>query len=55
MSDTQDLVTLAENYLILRRCPGGRFIVDGYVCVHCLRDPTVEKCGKPKRKRKVKT
>lgn len=55
MSDVRDIILLANAYLTLVRCPGGRLVVDGYVCVHCERDPTVQTCGKPKRKRKVKT
>lgn len=39
-----DLAKLAEAYLIIGRCPGGRPIVDGYMCHHCGADPSCNEC-----------
>jgi hypothetical protein len=50
-TDRNDLIALAESYLPMARCPGGRIIMDGYICAHCGKDPTDGKCGKPKRRR----
>jgi hypothetical protein len=44
MSDTSDLVLLAETYLRLRRCAGGRLLVDGYCCPHCGSDDPRKIC-----------
>ena len=58
MSDTQDRKDLAELALVnlaLRRCPGGRYVLDGYVCGRCGHDYTEDgKCGLKQRKRAAK-
>lgn len=53
-TDRRDILELALLHLPLTQCPGGRFIIEGYVCGRCGKDPTYGKCGAPKRKRKRK-
>jgi hypothetical protein len=49
--DTRDLTMLATGFLRLTHCPGGRFTVEGYVCMHCGTDYTDSDnegfCGQP--------
>lgn len=42
---TRDLASLASSYLSVVRCPGGRPIVDGYVCPHCGTDTSWGECN----------
>lgn len=42
-----DLLALADFYLDLRKCPGGRYITTQYVCPHCGADPTDQPCKLP--------
>lgn len=49
--DTRECAALAETYMVLTRCVGGRVVNDGYMCNWCGNDPS-EKCGNPRRKRK---
>ena len=53
MSDTQDRKDLAElalGYLRIKRCPGRRYVVEGYVCARCGHDYMLDgKCGLRKR------
>jgi len=37
--DLLDLATCASFTNRQVRCPGGRIIVDGYICIHCRADP----------------
>ena len=41
----RDLANCAAAYLHIRHCPGGRPIVDGYICPHCDRDTSYGTCG----------
>jgi len=41
---TRDLAALAQDYLALKRCPGGRPVVVGYVCAHCGTDTSYGDC-----------
>lgn len=46
--DMEDLIQLAQCFLRLKRCPGGRLVQGGYVCLHCGHDYTVDGfCGEP--------
>ncbi len=40
-----DLARCADTYLLLHNCPGGRPIVNGYVCPHCGTDTSEGDCG----------
>ena len=42
---TRDLAHCAVAYLLIHNCPGGRPIVDGYVCPHCGTDTSFGDCG----------
>lgn len=42
---TRDLASLANSYLSVIKCPGGRPIVAGYVCVHCETDTSWGECN----------
>ncbi len=42
--DHADVIVCAESYLRTVRCPGGRIIVKGYICVHCGHDPSYGGC-----------
>lgn len=33
--DLRDLAALAKGMMPLVRCPGGRYTVKGYLCMHC--------------------
>ncbi len=48
--DTGDLKVLAWSYLNIIRCPGGRLVVGGYVCLHCEADPSLGECHGIKKK-----
>jgi hypothetical protein len=41
----RDILFLADNYLAIRDCPGGRPIIEGYVCPHCGTDTSYGECG----------
>lgn len=41
----QDLANCATAYLLIHRCPGGRPIVDGFICPHCGTDTSNGDCG----------
>lgn len=41
---TKDLVRLAYDYLDIKRCPGGRPTVNGYMCPFCDADPSMGEC-----------
>lgn len=41
----QDTARLALNYLWVINCPGGRPIVDGYICPHCGIDASQGECA----------
>lgn len=43
--DVRDAAECAAAYLALQRCPGGRLIVKGYVCLHCDIDPSYGDCS----------
>lgn len=36
--DMSDLASIANSYASVTRCPGGRYIQDGYMCLHCGSD-----------------
>ena len=38
--DLIDGLACADASAILKRCPGGRLIRDGYMCTHCGQDPS---------------
>lgn len=40
-----DMARCAISYLRTQRCPGGRPIVDGSICVHCGMDTSYGDCG----------
>ena len=47
--DTADLAAIAQGMLTVTRCPGGRYMVKGYFCVHCGVDTSDDPgfCGQP--------
>ena len=53
-TDRRDVLEYALSWMNFERCPGGRVILDGYMCAHCGKDPGFGKCGKPKRRKKGK-
>lgn len=42
--DRRDLAFLADAYMLLDRCQGGRYIRQGYQCAHCGSESPKEKC-----------
>lgn len=59
LRDLLDLAYLAQISHIAKRCVGGRYVMDGYMCSHCDADPThvterdgkrYRQCGAPKKK-----
>lgn len=59
VADLLDLARVADFTSGIVRCPGGRLISSGYVCVHCGQDPTTiyeekghhfRKCGESRKK-----
>lgn len=46
----RDLDSLADCYVAIQKCPGGRLIQKGFICPHCGNDPTIEGCGEPLKK-----
>lgn len=40
------MAEVADYFMLLTRCKGGRVIAEGYMCNHCGKDPD-DKCGKP--------
>lgn len=47
--DLRDLIDMAMIADGVKRCPGGRLIRDGYICLHCGEDSSHE-CGAPRSK-----
>ena len=48
MSDASDLRALAQTYLPLQRCPGGRLTHQQYICLHCEHDYSADRgCKSP--------
>lgn len=51
--NTKDLVAIVRGMVALTKCPGGRIVPKGYVCVHCGVDYTTREnegfCGQPVR------
>ena len=44
--DTKDMVAIASFRGGITRCPGERLVPEGYVCIHCGHDYTLDrKCG----------
>lgn len=43
----RDMAEIADFAARIITCPGGRPIMDGYVCIHCGQDTSVDraKCG----------
>jgi hypothetical protein len=39
-----DLARLAQTYLVVQACPGGRPINRGYICAHCGMDTSHGDC-----------
>lgn len=39
--DLIDAAAVGEFHAVTKRCPGGRLIADGYVCIHCGHDPSI--------------
>ena len=51
----RDIMALARAYLLLELCSGGRPVVQGYCCLHCGADNSVQKCKQPLEPRHVQT
>lgn len=40
LSDLKDMAAVASFSGFAGRCPGGRIIAKGYICIHCGGDPS---------------
>lgn len=49
LRDLLDLARVAHDTGMIARCPGGRPMLDGYLCCHCGRDTSHpgQTCGAP--------
>lgn len=47
--DTRERSALADMYLNLTRCKGGRILNQGYCCPWCGSTDPQEDCGKPRK------
>ncbi len=46
--DDRDRQAILAVLNMTKRCPGGRLVIDGYVCPHCGADFEEDRrCGKP--------
>lgn len=54
MQDRKERSALADMYLLLTRCKGGRVLVQGYCCPWCGSVDPGEECGKPREDEKNK-
>lgn len=47
LQDIRDVFTLADSYMSMKRCVGGRLQNDGYVCPHCSSFEPETYCSAP--------
>jgi hypothetical protein len=52
--DFKDALITLDNTGLATRCKGGRFIIKGYMCIHCDADPSMDPCQAPKLKTRVR-
>ena len=53
--DYKDMIALANTYLSLTRCKGGRVVNEGYSCPHCGSNDPEEHCGNSESNRGLPT